>query len=80
MTLEHGSGQLVALEHGSGQVVALEHGSGQFVALEHGSEAETEFGTGSLWRSCGGSVLCEISNPPSFLYWRYSEVDSWSAT
>ena len=49
------------------------------VALEHGSEAEVEFGTGSVWDSHGASAPCEISNPPSFLCWRYPEFCSWSA-
>ena len=59
---------------GRGPLVALEHGSGQLVALEHGSEAETELALAHCGAVMGGSVPCEIANPPSFLYWRYPEA------
>ena len=51
-----------------------EHGSGQLVALEHGSEAGTVWALAHCGAVMGGSVPSKISNPPSFLYWRYPEA------
>ena len=41
-----------------------EYGSGQLVALEHRSEAGTVLALAHCGAVMGGSVPCEISNPP----------------